>query len=71
MSPNDNHKPWEERLHEATVSVEEEIKRVVRYLDAEVVPEVRKNGSAALRAASEQLARLAEKIDDATRKGSS
>lgn len=59
-----NTKPWEERLHEAGARAEEEVKRLVRYLDEEVVPDVRRHSSTALRAASERLAKLAQSLDD-------
>ncbi|MGH9586368.1 MAG: hypothetical protein ACRD3F_05415 [Acidobacteriaceae bacterium] len=43
--------------------VEEEVKKVITYLNDVVVPEVRDNSSRALRAASEQLSKLAERLD--------
>lgn len=61
-------KPWEERLREASQQLEDELRRAVRYVDEEVVPEVRRGGSAALKTASEQLRRLAERLDDESRK---
>lgn len=61
-------KAWEERLREASTQLEEELRRAVRYVDEEVVPEVRRGGSAALKTASEQLRRLAERLDDESRK---
>lgn len=61
-------KPWEERLREASSQLEEELRRAVRFVDEEVVPEVRRGGSAALRTASEQLRKLAERLDDESRK---
>ena len=57
-------KPWEERLQEANARIEAELQRVIRYIDTEVVPEVRKHGSQGLRAAAEQLQKLAERMDD-------
>ncbi len=57
-------RPWEERLNEAGARFEEELKRVVRYIDTEVVPEVRHHGSIALRSAAEQLQKLAQRMDD-------
>lgn len=64
MSPA-SQKPLEQRLQEAARRAEEEIHRLVRYLDDEVVPEVRRNSSTALRAASVRLQKLAETLDDA------
>lgn len=57
-------KPWEERLNEAGARFEAEVLRVVKYIDTEVVPEVRKHGSKGLRAAAAQLQKLAEQMDD-------
>lgn len=65
MSPTPNQKPLDQRLQEAARRAEEELRRLVRYLDDEVVPEVRRNSSTALRAAAVRLQKLAESIDDA------
>ena len=63
--PNEAPKrPWEQRLHEAAVTVEEEVRRVITYINDEVVPGARQNGSDALRAAAAELQRLAQKMDD-------
>lgn len=43
--------------------IEDEVKRVIGYLNDEVVPQVRQNSSSALRAAAEQLSRLADHLD--------
>lgn len=59
---------WEEKLREAGSQLEDELRRAIRFLDDEVVPEVRRNGSAALRTASDQLRKLAERLDDESRK---
>jgi bisphosphoglycerate-dependent phosphoglycerate mutase len=53
----------DEQMNEAAERVEEELKRVIAYLNDRVVPEVRQNGSKALRAAAEQLTKLAEHLD--------
>lgn len=65
MSAGQNPKPLEQRLHEASARAEQEVRKLVRYLDDEVVPEVRRNGSTALRAAAVRLQRLAESMEDA------
>jgi hypothetical protein len=62
-----NQKPLDQRLHEAARRAEEELRRFTRYLDEEVVPEVRRNSSTALRAAAARLQKLAESMDDARR----
>ena len=45
--------------------LEDDVKRVVTYINEKVVPEVRENSSKALRIAAEQLARLADHLDRA------
>ncbi len=53
----------DERVADALPRIEEEVKKVVAYLNDEVVPQVRQNSSQALRIASEHLARLAEHLE--------
>ncbi|HZQ41816.1 MAG TPA: hypothetical protein VFA99_01100 [Acidobacteriaceae bacterium] len=65
MSSAPNQKPLDQRLHEAARRAEEELHRLVKYLDDEVVPEVRRNSSTALRAAAVRLQKLAETLDNA------
>jgi hypothetical protein len=57
-------KPWDQRIQEAGARVEEDLKRLVNYINDEVVPDVRRNSSEALRSAAVELQRLAEKMDD-------
>ena len=61
--PEPNQKPLEEKLNEAASQVEQELKRVLRFIDEKVVPEVRQQGSIALRDASQRLTKLAEHLD--------
>ncbi len=64
--PTDSGKqPWETRLRETAGLAEEEVHRLIQYLNDEVVPDVRQNGSMALKAAASKLQRLAERIDHA------
>jgi hypothetical protein len=51
-------------MKEAGKRAEEELGRVLRFIDDEVVPEVRRSGSSALRAAAEQLQKLAQNLDE-------
>jgi hypothetical protein len=44
--------------------VEDEVKRVITYLNDQVVPQVRQNSSSALRMAAEQLGRLADYLEE-------
>jgi hypothetical protein len=65
MSSSPPPKPLEQRLREAATRAEEDLRRFVQYLDAEVVPEVRRNSSTALHAAAQHLESLAKRMDDA------
>ena len=51
-------------MREAATHVEEDVRRVVTYLNDEVVPDIRRNGSQALRAAAAELHKLAQRMDD-------
>jgi hypothetical protein len=62
--PINEPRPWEQQLREVATRAEEELRRVVTYINDEVVPDIRRNGSHALRAASEELQKLAQRIDD-------
>jgi hypothetical protein len=53
----------DEKFSKTAPKVEEEVRKVIAYLNDEVVPSVRENSSKALRAAAEHLSRLAEHID--------
>jgi hypothetical protein len=57
-------KTWEQQLRDGATRAEEELRRVLTYINDEVVPEVRRNGSDALRAAAVELHKLAQKMDD-------
>lgn len=60
---DDPKRPWEQKLEDASVRAEEEVRRVVTYINDEVMPEVRRNGSRALRTASVELERLAQRME--------
>jgi hypothetical protein len=62
--PIDSQKPWEQHLRDAAARAEEDLRRVVTYINDEVVPDIRRNGSQALRAASVELHKLAERMDE-------
>ena len=57
-------RPWEQRLHEAATTAEEEMRRVINYINDEVVPEVRLNSSKALRTAAAEMERLARRMEE-------
>ena len=56
-------RPWEQRLHEAGSRMEEDLRGIIQYINDEVVPDVRRNGSDALRSAAAELQKLARKMD--------
>ena len=64
MSNEAPKRPWEQRLHEVGTRVEEDLRNLVNYINDEVVPDVRRNGSQALRAAADELQRLAQRMDE-------
>ena len=43
--------------------MEDDLRRVIAYINDEVVPDVRRNGSEALRGAARELGRLAERME--------
>ena len=55
---------WEQQFRDATARGEEELRRVIDFLNDEVVPEVRRNGSVALRRAAQELDKLAQRMED-------
>jgi len=61
---NDQPKGWEQQLREAAARVEEDLRHVVTYINDEVVPDIRRNGSQALRDAALELQKLADRMDD-------
>jgi hypothetical protein len=60
-------KPLEARLRAAAAHVEEDLRRVANYINDEVVPDVRRNSSDALRTAADELRKLAERLETANR----
>jgi DNA anti-recombination protein RmuC len=57
-------KKVDERFNQALPRVEEEVRKVIVYLNDEVVPQLRENSSQALRTAADRLHKLAEQLDD-------
>lgn len=66
--PDPNRRPWESKLSEAATRIEAELRAAVKTIDNEVVPEVRKHSSNALRTLAAKMQQLAESMDDARRK---
>ena len=61
---NDGSNPWKQNARDAAARIEEELHRVVTYINDRVVPDIRRDGTVALRAAAEQLQKLAQRMDD-------
>jgi hypothetical protein len=55
----------DETVNKAIPRAEDELKKVITYLNEEVVPKVRENSSKGLRVAAEQLTKLAEHLERA------
>ena len=53
----------DEQFGNVAPRVEEEVRKVIDYLNDEVVPKVRQNSSEALRIAAEQLRKLADYME--------
>ena len=52
------------KLDEAASKIEQELKKVIRTLNDEVVPKMRTEGTHALRNVAQELQKLADKLDD-------
>jgi hypothetical protein len=70
MATEEPKRPWEQQLRDAATHLENALKSVVKYINDEVVPDVRRNGSEALRAAAAELHKLATRMDEQARKSS-
>ena len=55
---------WNAKMQEAADRTEAEVRRLIHYMNDEVVPDVRKHSSTALRTVAEQLRALAQNLDD-------
>jgi hypothetical protein len=56
-------KKVDERFGSAMPRVEEELKKVIAFLNDQVVPQLRQESAQALHAAADQLRKLAEQLD--------
>jgi hypothetical protein len=70
MSTEEPKRPWEQQLRDAATHMEVDLKNVVKYINDEVVPGVRRNSSEALRTAAAELHKLASRMDDHARRSS-
>ena len=57
-------KKVDERFNQALPRVEEELKKVIAYLNDQVVPQLRQDSAHALHVAADQLRKLAQQLDD-------
>jgi hypothetical protein len=64
MPTEEPKRPWEQQLKDAASHLETDLRSVVKYINDEVVPDVRRNGSEALRAAAAELHKLAQRMDE-------
>ena len=64
MPAQDPKRDWEQHVRDAAAWGEDEVRRIVTYINDEVVPEVRRNGSVALRRAAVEFEKLAQRMDD-------
>jgi hypothetical protein len=64
-------KKVDERFNQVRPRVEEELKKLIDYLNDQVVPQLRQGSSDGLRAAAERLHKLAEQLDDRHGSGAS
>jgi hypothetical protein len=55
---------WEEKFSEAEQRVQQELREIVDFLDREVVPNVRRHSSRALRKVADKLQNLATYMDE-------
>ena len=56
---------WEQKLKDTAARIEQELRQAVKTVDDEVIPEVRKHGSSALRTLAKKMEQLAQHMDDA------
>ena len=66
MSPESPRQPWQDRIQETADRVEDELRNLATYINNEVVPDVRRHGSEALRTAAIELHKLAQRLDNAS-----
>ena len=71
MPTEEPKRPWEQQLRDAATHLEADLKNVVKFINDEVVPGVRRNSSEALRAAATELHKVASRMDDHARRSSS
>lgn len=68
MSNEQPKQPWEARMQDVIRSAEEDVRKLITYINDEVMPDVRRNGSSALRSAAAELHKLAERMDESKKR---
>jgi hypothetical protein len=68
MSNDEPKRPWEQHLRGAATHLEDDLRRFAKYINDEVVPDIRRNSSEALRDAAAELHKLAARMDDHARR---
>jgi hypothetical protein len=71
MPTEEPKRPWDQQLRDAATHLETDLKNVVKFINDQVVPDVRRNGSEALRTAAAELHKLASRMEDHARRSSS
>lgn len=66
--PSDSAERVSRKIGETVGQLEREAERLISYINAEVVPAVRQESTAALRTAAQKLAEFADYLDDQKRK---
>lgn len=59
--------PWESRVRDAAAHIESDLRRLVDYVNDQVMPDVRRNSSSALRSAAAEFEKLATRMEDSNR----
>ena len=67
MPTESSKQPCESRLREAGSHIEQDVQRLLKFINDDVLPDVRRNGSRALKAAAIEFEKLAESMDAANR----
>lgn len=55
---------WGQHLQQASEHIEQDVRRVIAYINDEVVPDIRRSGSHALRIAASELQKLAQRMEE-------
>jgi len=62
--PEATKRPWERIFQDVGSRTEDDLRKLIQYINDEVVPDVRRNGSQALRVAAAEMQKLAQRMDD-------